>query len=209
MTVAEIVTKASNVGIVVPAFNIPYLPMMSATVQALRDTNSFGLIMVARLEWVKFEAHSIEAVAAEFRRVGDPQHTRLHLDHVPAIDEDNLRVDYVADITRALAAGYESVMVDGSRLSLAENIAATRQIVGLAHARGVLVEGELGAVMGHESGPLPRTRNSSLPARDLRTHRKPPASCARPVWTGCRWRWEASTAQFPRPRGLRRKSKRG
>jgi ketose-bisphosphate aldolase len=155
MTVAEIVTKATSVGIVVPAFNIPYLPMMSATVQALRDTNSFGLIMVARLEWVKFEAHSIEAVAVEYRRVGDSQHTRLHLDHVPVIDEDNLRVDYVADITRALAAGYESVMVDGSRLSLAENIAATRQIVDLAHARGVFVEGELGAVMGHESGPLP------------------------------------------------------
>jgi fructose-bisphosphate aldolase, class II len=155
MTVAEIVTKASSVGIAVPAFNIPYLPMMSATVQALRDTNSFGLIMVARLEWVKFEAHSIEAVAAEYRRVGDAQHTRLHLDHVPVIDEDNLRVDYVADITRALAAGYESVMVDGSRLSLAENIAATRQIVDLAHARRVFVEGELGAVMGHESGPLP------------------------------------------------------
>ena len=155
MTVTEIVTKASSVGIVVPAFNVPYLPMMSATVQALRDTNSFGLITVARLEWVKFEAHSIEAVAAEYRRVGDSRHTRLHLDHVPVIDEDNLRVDYVADITRALAAGYESVMVDGSRLSLADNIAATKQIVDLAHARGVFVEGELGAVMGHEDGPLP------------------------------------------------------
>jgi ketose-bisphosphate aldolase len=155
MTIAEIVTKASSVGNVVPAFNIPYLPMMSATVQALQDTNSFGLIMVARSEWVKFEAHSLEAVAAEYRRVGDSLHTRLHLDHVPVIDEDNLRVDYVADITRALAAGYESVMVDGSRLPLAENIAATRQIVVLAHARGVFVEGELGAVMGHESGPLP------------------------------------------------------
>jgi len=155
MTVSEIVTKASSSGIVVPAFNIPYLPMMSATVQALRDTNSFGLIVVARLEWVKFEAHSIEAVEAEYRRVGDSRHTRLHLDHVPVIDEDNLRVDYVADITRALAAGYESVMVDGSRLSLSENIAATKQIVDLAHARGVFVEGELGAVMGHESGPLP------------------------------------------------------
>jgi fructose-bisphosphate aldolase class II len=75
MTVTEIVTKASSVGIVVPAFNVPYLPMMSATVQALRDTNSFGLITVARLEWVKFEAHSIEAVAAEYRRVGDSRHT--------------------------------------------------------------------------------------------------------------------------------------
>jgi fructose/tagatose bisphosphate aldolase len=46
-------------------------------------------------------------------------------------------------------------MVDGSRLALDENIAATREIVEMAHARGVPVEGELGAVMGHETGPLP------------------------------------------------------
>ena len=139
----------------VPGFNIPYLPMMAPTVQALRDNNSFGLIMVARLEWVKFEARSLEAVAEEFRRVGDPRHTRLHLDHVPVIDEDNLQVDFAGDIERALAAGYESVMVDGSRLPLSANIAATKQIVALAQARGAAVEGELGAVMGHEAGPLP------------------------------------------------------
>jgi ketose-bisphosphate aldolase len=155
MTVAELLTQAREVSTVVPAFNIPYLPMMAPTVQALRDTNSFGLIAVARLEWVKFEARSIEAIAEEYRRVGDRRHTRLHLDHVPVIDEDNLRVDFVGDISRALAAGYESVMVDGSRLPLAENIAATKRIVDLAHAHGVAVEGELGAVMGHEAGPLP------------------------------------------------------
>ena len=155
MTVTELLTKARNAGAVVPAFNIPYLPMMAPTVQALRDTNSFGLIAVARLEWVKFEAHSIEAIAKEYRRVGDGRHTRLHLDHVPVIDEDNLRVDFVGDIGRALAAGYESVMVDGSRLPLVENIAATKQVVDLAHTQGVAVEGELGAVMGHEAGPLP------------------------------------------------------
>jgi len=139
----------------VPGFNIPYLPMLEPTVWALRDTTSFGLILVARLEWVKFEARSLEAVAEEYRRVGDPRYTRLHLDHVPVIDEDNQRVDFVDDITRALTAGYESVMVDGSRLPLAENIAATKRIVEMAHARGVAVEGELGAVMGHEAGPMP------------------------------------------------------
>ena len=155
MTVTELLLAARKAGTVVPAFNIPYLPMMVPTVQALQDMNSFGLIMVARLEWVKFEAHSIEAIAEEYRRVGDRRHTRLHLDHVPVIDEDNLRVDFVDDISRALAAGYESVMVDGSRLGLSENIAATRRIVDLAHKHGVAVEGELGAVMGHEAGPLP------------------------------------------------------
>ena len=154
-TTDGIIKSARQLGTVVPAFNIPYLPMLEPTVQALRDTGCFGLIMVARLEWVKFSARSLEAVAEEYWRVGDRQFTRLHLDHVPVIDEDQLRVDYVGDITRALAAGYESVMVDGSRLSMAENIAATRQIVELAHARGVAVEGELGAVLGHEAGPLP------------------------------------------------------
>ena len=154
-TTDRLIKSARQQGTVVPAFNIPYLPMLEPTVQALRDTGCFGLIMVARLEWVKFAARSLEAVAEEYWRVGDRQFTRLHLDHVPVIDEDQLRVDYVGDITRALAAGYESVMVDGSRLSMAENIAATRQIVELAHARGVAVEGELGAVLGHEAGPLP------------------------------------------------------
>ncbi len=154
-TTDRLIQSARQRGTVVPAFNIPYLPMMQPTVQALRDTGCFGLIMVARLEWVKFSANSLEAVAEEYRRVGDRQFTRLHLDHVPVIDEDQLRVDFIGDITRALAAGYESVMVDGSRLPLGENIAATRQIVELAHARGVAVEGELGAVMGHEAGPLP------------------------------------------------------
>ena len=154
-TTDRLIKSARQRGTVVPAFNIPYLPMMAPTVQALRDTGCFGLIMVARLEWVKFGAQSLEAVAEEYWRIGDRQFTRLHLDHVPVIDEDQLRVDFVGDITRALAAGYESVMVDGSRLPMEENIAATRQIVELAHARGVAVEGELGAVMGHEAGPLP------------------------------------------------------
>jgi fructose/tagatose bisphosphate aldolase len=46
-------------------------------------------------------------------------------------------------------------MVDGSRLSLEDNIDATRRITRIAHAAGIPVEGELGAVLGHESGPLP------------------------------------------------------
>jgi len=79
----------------------------------------------------------------------------LHLDHVPVIDEDNLRVDYEAIIREAIQLGYQSVMVDGSRLPLEENIQATRKIARLAHAAGIALEGELGAVLGHEAGPLP------------------------------------------------------
>jgi len=141
--------------VVVPAFNIPYLPMMEPVVAALRATRVFGLIAVARLEWIKFEAHSLKAVRDEYQRVKDERFTRLHLDHVPVIDEDNLVVDYEQVIGEAIGLGYGSVMVDGSRLSLADNIEATRRITEMAHAAGVPVEGELGAVMGHEAGPLP------------------------------------------------------
>ena len=132
---------------VIPAFNIPYLPMMEPVIAALRETDSFGLIAVARLEWIKFEARSMRAIFEEYQRVKDERFTRLHLDHIPVIDEDNLRVDFEAEIREAIELGYESVMVDGSRLPLEENIEA--------HAAGIPVEGELGAVFGHEAGPLP------------------------------------------------------
>ena len=155
MKVAEVIANARRIQAAVPAFNIPYLPMMAPIVRALRDENCAGLIAVARLEWVKFEARSIAAIAAEYRRTADPKFIHLHLDHVPVIDEDNLRVDYIADIRTALQEGFESVMVDGSRLPLADNIYATRMVTELAHSHGAAVEGELGAVMGHEAGPIP------------------------------------------------------
>lgn len=151
----ELLLQAWKNKIPVPGFNIPYLPMLEPIVQALHDGNSFGLIMVARLEWTKFEAGSLRAVADEYHRVMDERFTRLHLDHVPVIDEDGVPVDYLPIIRNAIDAGYQSVMIDGSRLSLPDNIEATRQVVELAHAAGVAVEGELGAVMGHEDGPLP------------------------------------------------------
>ena len=147
--------NARRAGTAIPAFNIPFLPMMQVVVEALRDADSFGLIAVARPEWMKFEARSIRAIYEEYQRVKDERFTRLHLDHVPVIDEDNLSVDYEAVIQEAIQLGYQSVMVDGSRLPLEENIQATKKIARLAHAAGIALEGELGAVFGHEAGPLP------------------------------------------------------
>jgi fructose-bisphosphate aldolase class II len=51
-------------------------------------------------------------------------------------------------IETAIGLGCQGVMADFSALSFAENIAATRTVVELAHARGVIVEGELGYVPG-------------------------------------------------------------
>jgi len=148
---AEIVARARRAKLVIPAFNIPYLPMMKPVIEAVRDASCFGFVAVARLEWTKFEAGGVEPVREEYERWKELQCVRLHLDHVPVIDEDNLRVDYLPIIERAIALGYDSVMVDGSRLPLEENLAATRRVVEIAG--GLPVEAELGAVLGHEDGP--------------------------------------------------------
>ncbi len=155
LTVAAIIDNAWEKGVAIPAFNIPYLPMMEPVVRAVIEANSFALIDTARLEWSKFESKGLAAVAEEFAKWRNPDHVRLHLDHVPVIDEDNQRVDVLPIFREAIALGYESVMIDGSRLPLAENIKATREVVELARVADVPVEAELGAVLGHEAGPLP------------------------------------------------------
>jgi len=155
MDIKSIMKKAWQSGIVIPGFNIPYLPMMEPVIRALQDTSTFGLIMVARLEWVKFQSGSMKSIRDEYEKLKDLRVTRLHLDHVPVIDEDGLLTDFEEIISEAINLGYNSVMIDGSRLALEENIKNTRKIVILAHQAGIPVEAELGAVLGHESGPLP------------------------------------------------------
>jgi fructose-bisphosphate aldolase class II len=53
---------------------------------------------------------------------------------------------------KAMAAGFLSVMFDGSHYGIEENIQKTREIVELAHAKGVSVEAEVGSIGGEEDG---------------------------------------------------------
>jgi fructose/tagatose bisphosphate aldolase len=154
-TSRELMLNAYENATVIPAFNIPYLPMMAPIAQALVDSNSFGFIAVALCEWERFESKSQEAVFAEYSKCCRGPWMRLHQDHVPVIDENNVRLDYISILKKAIDIGFDSIMVDGSRLSLAENTAATREVVALAVGKKIAVEAELGAVMGHEAGPLP------------------------------------------------------
>ncbi|MFC2023161.1 class II fructose-bisphosphate aldolase [Chloroflexota bacterium] len=73
---------------------------------------------------------------------------------MPVIDEDNQEIDYLLIIQEGIQQGFHSVTVDGSRLNLSRNIEATRQAVEMAHQAGIPCEAELGAVLGHEAGPL-------------------------------------------------------
>jgi len=152
---AELIRKARELGVGIPAFNVAHLPMTEPIIRAVRDQDSFALVEVSRIDWLKFGAQSPAAVIAEYRKFEDPKHVRLHLDHVPVVDEDKKNVDWRAVIAEALSLGYQSVMIDASRLPLDENIRITHEVAAMAHKAGVPVESELGAVLGHEAGPLP------------------------------------------------------
>lgn len=65
----------------------------------------------------------------------------LHLDHGYSR----------AECEEAIRSGFTSIMFDGSRLPLAENIAETREIAALAHQAGLSCEGEIGFV-GYSGG---------------------------------------------------------
>ena len=66
----------------------------------------------------------------------------VHLDH-------GSTVTYVEE---ALRLGFNSVMYDGSKLSLAENIRNTQAVVKLARKYQADVEAELGGIAGDEAG---------------------------------------------------------
>ena len=152
--VKELMVRAFERHVLVPSFNIAYLPMMAPVVVTLDRLNAFGLVEVARPDVEKFGAGSFADVAG-VHQLEDPEaQTGLHLDHVPVVDEDGERVDWESLIREGLDLGFESVMIDGSRLSLEENIAVTRRVVEMAGGTSA-VEAELGAVLGHEAGPLP------------------------------------------------------
>ena len=67
-----------------------------------------------------------------------PTRLFLHLDHS---DSPELCVE-------AVDAGFPSVMIDGSMLALEGNIRVTREVVAYAHEKGVVVEAEIGRILG-------------------------------------------------------------
>jgi fructose-bisphosphate aldolase, class II len=87
-------------------------------------------------------AHTpLPVLAAMFRHLAEAASVPVvtHLDHGASLEECRV----------AIGEGFTSVMFDGSRLPLADNIAETAAVVALAHAAGVGCEGEIGFVGYH------------------------------------------------------------
>ncbi len=129
--------QAQKEGYAIPAFNFADLWELEAIVEAAEAERS--PVMVASIPKV-VDAHGCAVLAAMARPLIEQASVPviLHLDHavLPEMCRD------------AIDCGYDSVMIDGSRLPLDENIAAVREVVGYAHAHNVCVEGEIGQIMG-------------------------------------------------------------
>ena len=55
---------------------------------------------------------------------------------------------------KCIEAGFSSVMFDGSHYDIEENIEKTKEIIALAHSKGISVEAEVGAIGGEEDGVI-------------------------------------------------------
>lgn len=133
----ELLAHAASRRSAVGSFNTYNLEITRAILKAAeaRRTPVFLAVGSGALAYAGFTP-LVEAVMAAAREAGVP--VAVHLDHSPDVDT----------VARCVAAGFTSVMIDGSELPFEKNVALTRSAVEAAH--GVTVEAELGGVAGHE-----------------------------------------------------------
>lgn len=121
------------------AFNINNMEIIQAVCWAAKENNSAVILQVSKsaLKYAGplYLKAMVDAAVAE-----TGIDIALHLDHGPDFET----------VKEAIAAGFTSVMFDGSHYDYEENIAKTKEVVEYAHAKGVVVEAELGKLAGIE-----------------------------------------------------------
>ncbi|MEF9934037.1 MAG: class II fructose-1,6-bisphosphate aldolase [Clostridium sp.] len=139
ITSTEIFKKAYEGGYAVGAFNVNNMEIIQGIVEAAKEEKSPIILQVS----------------AGARKYANPIYLRKLVE--AAIEDSDLPIclhlDHGEDFEICKAcidAGFTSVMIDGSKHSFEENIRLTKEVVEYAHARGVVVEAELGRLAGVE-----------------------------------------------------------
>lgn len=127
--------NAQKNGYAVAAFNVYSLETVQAAIAAAEATGSPVIIALGEryVPTVDIDGFA-EMVKGLARKSSVP--VSLHLDH--AYEKET--------IIRAIRAGFNSVMYDGSKHDLENNIRYTKEIVEIAHLAGVSVEAEIGSM---------------------------------------------------------------
>lgn len=136
----KILRDANRGNYCIGAFNINNMEVLQGIVEAAVEEHSPVIIQTSQ---GAIEYGGMDMLAAMVHTIagGADIPIAFHLDHgtnVPLVKE-------------AIKSGfYTSVMIDGSKHPFKENIKITREIVRLAHKKGIHVEAELGAIPGKE-----------------------------------------------------------
>lgn len=139
VTTKEMFEKAYQGGYAIGAFNVNNMEIIQGITEAAQLERSPVILQVSAGAR-KYAKHIYLTKLVEAAIADTELPVALHLDH-----GENFEV-----CKSCIDGGFSSVMIDGSKYSFEENIAMTRQVVEYAHARGVVVEGELGKLAGIE-----------------------------------------------------------
>lgn len=150
VTSKDMFKKAYEGQYAVGAFNVNNMEIIQGIVDAAKEEQS-PLILQVSAGARKYAKHIylIKLVEAALEDSGLP--ICLHLDHGEDFEICKSCVD----------GGFSSVMIDGSKYSFEENIALTKKVVEYAHARGVVVEAELGRLAGVEDAIKVSSRDAT------------------------------------------------
>lgn len=118
----------------VPAFNISDWAMCRGIFEISEQLQAPLIIAIHPDELQHLGVDLMPAIIRRAQR--SPVPVAVHLDHGTGYEQ----------IQVAIQAGFTSVMIDGSMLPFAENVALTRQATRAAHAVGLSVEAELGTI---------------------------------------------------------------
>ena len=139
VTTKEMFEKAFQGGYAIGAFNINNMEIVQGVVAAAKAQNSAVILQVSKSALKYAHPKYLKAmVDAAVEETG--LDIALHLDHGPDLET----------CKECIECGFTSVMFDGSHYDYEENVAKTKEVVEDAHARGVVVEAELGKLAGVE-----------------------------------------------------------
>ena len=139
VTTTKMFEDAYKNGYAVGAFNVDNVDIMKAVLQAAEKTKSPVIIAISSgaLKFIG-ENYVRQVIDCAMKEITVP--VALHLDHGKSVELCKKCVDL----------GFTSVMIDASSCDFEENIRQTKEVVEYAHAHGVVVESELGAIAGME-----------------------------------------------------------
>ena len=139
VTTKEMFKKAYAGGYAIGAFNINNMEIIQAITEAAAEEKSPVVLQVSAGAR-KYAKHAYLMGLARAAVEDSGVDFALHLDHGADFEICKSCID----------GGFTSVMIDGSHFDYEDNIALTKKVVEYAHARGCVVEGELGVLAGVE-----------------------------------------------------------